>query len=63
MARLKDKWDQKLKVDGREYKVDIVKVTMFDRMMFGKVKSKNIHEMDVIKRPSNSYWCPTYTEK
>ena len=63
MARLKDKWDQKLKVDGREYKVDIVKVTMFDGLMFGKVKSKDIHEIDVMKRPSNSYWCPTYKEK
>ena len=60
MARLKDKWQQKVRVQGRELVADIVCVTMTDGTMFGKLKSKDMHEIDVVKRPNSGYWTPVY---
>ena len=60
MARLKDKWQQVLKLEGRELVVDVVHVTMTDGTMFGKVVSRDIHEIDVIKRPGARYWSPVF---
>ena len=61
MARLKDKWQQKLKLEGRRIEnVDIVNVSMMDGTMFGKVKCREIHRIDVVKRPTDECWVPVF---
>ena len=60
MARLKDKWSQRVRVQGRELLADVKHVTMIDGAMFGKLKSKDMHEIDVTKLPNKDYWTPVY---
>lgn len=61
--RLKDKWQQRVRVDGQELRADVYYVTMLDGVMFGRVKASASQEIEVIKHPNKSYWTPIFTKE
>lgn len=60
MARLKDKWDQKVVYNDRIHKCDVVVVTMTEGAMFGKVRSSRIPPIEVMKRKDEEAWEPIF---
>lgn len=60
MARLKDKWDQKVVYNDQIHKCDVVVVTMTEGAMFGKVRSSRIPPIEVVKRKDDGVWEPIF---
>lgn len=61
--RLKDKWQQRIRVAGQELRMDVYYVTMLEGVMFGRVKGPDSQEIEVIKHPNKSHWTPIFTKE